>query len=346
MLKTTVITVDDPAWEEVISQCRVYDFYHTRSYHLLETLETELEAVLFVCEEGADFVAMPIVIRSIPGTPYFDCTSVYGYVGPVSNQAFETMAASLQRYFVASIRDYFASKQIIATFSRLHPLVDTRSFFNDFGSIIDLNKTVAIDTQLTPEEQWRNFRKSNKSEINQLRKKKGYTVKTLTSEEELVEFVSIYNKTMQRVNAGDYYYFDLAYFKTMLRSSDFDAKILLAMKDETIAAGAVFTMTGQFMQYHLAGTSEPYMFDTPMKLILDEARLLANSLSLDFLHLGGGVGGSDEDSLFRFKSGFSKHYFQFSTWQYIVNTEVYKELVASNGVFESTYFPLYRAPKN
>lgn len=97
------------------------------------------------------------------------------------------------------------------------------------------------------------------------------------------------------------------------------------------------------MQYHLAGTAQGFITHTPMKLILDEARLLGNKLNLDFLHLGGGVGGSDEDSLFRFKSGFSKLRCQYQIWQLIIDNEKYDELVAiKNTDKNSEFFPLYR----
>ena len=80
-----------------------------------------------------------------------------------------------------------------------------------------------------------------------------------------------------------------------------------------------------------------------MKLILDEARLLGNKTSASDLHLGGGVGGSDEDSLFTFKSAFSKNFKQFSVWKYIHNTAVYNELAGKLELTSSQFFPLYRA---
>lgn len=346
MHKTTVISLDNKAWDKVVSQCVAYDFYHTRSYNAMESKEGKDVALLFVCHEADHYIAMPLLIRNIPGSTFKDCTSVYGYVGPISNLDTALIKESLRDYFQTSLEEFFRKENIIAAFSRLHPLIASDAIFNNFGSIRALNKTVAIDMSLTVEEQWKEFRKSNKSEINQLRKKKGYTVKEVETEEELTIFVGIYNETMQRVNAGEYYYFELDYFKQLLHSPDYDATILIALKEGEIAAGAVFTVTHTFMQYHLAGTAAPYIYDTPMKLILDEARLKAKSLQLEFLHLGGGVGGSDEDSLFRFKSGFSKRFFQFCTWQYIANPEAYEDLVSSNGVTESNFFPLYRAPKN
>lgn len=346
MSKTLILDVHDDKWDAVISQCKAYDFYHTRSYHRLETDRNYDNAVLFVSFLEHVFIAMPLVIRKINGTPYFDCTSVYGYAGPVSNVVVGDISETMMQNFQVELLAYFKKENIVAAFSRLHPLIETQVVFNNFGMIRDINKTIAININLSPEEQRKQYRKSNKSEINQLRKKKGYTVKKAETHEEIIAFVNIYNETMERVNADDYYFFEANYFRKILDNPNYKATLLLALKEDTVTAGAIFTITNKFMQYHLAGTASPYIYDTPMKLILDEARLLANTLQLDFLHLGGGVGGNDNDSLFKFKTGFSKLCFQFSTWQYIVQPETYNELVSKNGVVESDYFPLYRAPKN
>lgn len=40
---------------------------------------------LFVVEKGGQFVALPLIRRSISGTAFCDCTSAYGYVGPITN---------------------------------------------------------------------------------------------------------------------------------------------------------------------------------------------------------------------------------------------------------------------
>jgi len=345
MSKTLIIDVHDDKWDAVISQCKAYDFYHTRSYHTLEVERDGDEAVLFVSFLEHVFIAIPLIIREIEGTHYFDCTSVYGYAGPVSNEEVCDISEALMERFRIDLLEYFRKENIVSAFSRLHPLIETQVVFNDFGIIRDVNKTIAININLTPEEQRKQYRKSNKSEINQLRKKKGYTIKKAETDEEITAFVTIYNETMERVNADNYYFFEANYFRKILDNPNYEAVLLLALKNDTITAGAIFTITNKLMQYHLAGTATPFINDTPMKLILDEARLLANSLQLNFLHLGGGVGGNDNDSLFKFKAGFSKMYFQFSTWQYIVNPEKYNELVIKNGVLESEYFPLYRAPK-
>ncbi|NND64076.1 MAG: GNAT family N-acetyltransferase [Flavobacteriaceae bacterium] len=345
MSRVLEIDIDNPSWNEYVNKSEKFDFYHTASYHVLETTSNNFRPLLFIVEQGGNFIGLPLVIREIDGSSYFDCTSTYGYVGALSNLSFSEIPETLISSFQQELDAFFKRENVVAAFSRLHPLIASEKVFQEYGAIREVNKTVAIDLAKTPEEQRQQYRKSNKSEINQLRKKKGYSVIEATSEDQLKVFVEIYKETMNRVEASQYYYFDEAYFRSILTAPDYDTKLLLAMKEGEITAGAIFTIANGFMQYHLAGTKEDYVYDTPMKLILDEARLIANELGLELLHLGGGVGGSDEDSLFRFKSGFSKDFFQFKTWQYIASKTKYDELAAQNGVENSDYFPIYRAPK-
>src|SRR5690606_14882609 len=247
---------------------------------------------------------------------------------------------NLKAFFKTNFIEFCKSENIVSVFSRLHPLIEQTNIIENLGEIVNLNKTVAIDLTKSAEEQRKEYRKSLKSELNQLRRKE-IVVREANTKEEIDAFIAIYYETMDRVEATANYYFSKEYFYEFLNNQDFDAKLLIAVKDNKVIAGAIFTLTDKIMQYHLAGTTEEYIRETPMKLILDEARLLGNQTTAISLHLGGGVGGSDEDSLFRFKSGFSKDFKQFSVWKYIVNQAVYDEL--SKGKEVSGFFPLYRS---
>lgn len=345
MITTQILGIENKEWDDFISKSHVYDFHHTRSYHILETKNSKNTSVLFVVGDDINFIAIPLIFRPIEGTEYCDCTSVYGYCGPISSLDFKRVSKKLNTSFSIELKAFLIMRKCVSAFSRLHPLLDSAVALTSLGSIREVNKTIAMDIGVPLDEQRKQYRKSNKSEINQLKKKKGYVVHKAVTDDEIKEFVSVYTENMKRVNATPYYFFDFDYFKNILTSPDYNAELLVAYQGEVMTAGAIFTTSNKIMQYHLAGTREAFVRDTPMKLILDEARLLANELSLDYLHMGGGVGGSDEDSLFRFKSGFSKMFFQFSTWQYIVNETVYNELAQENGVDKSDFFPLYRAPK-
>lgn len=324
-------------WSEIIKQADVYDFHHTAYFH---KIDTEFPSKLLYFSDAENFIALPIVIRPIEGTEYFDITSVYGYAGPVYRFDKDYEEKELVAFFQSIFPIFCKEQNIVSVFSRLHPLIEQKNILSELGDIVDLNKTVSIDLTLSADEQRKVFRKSLKSELNQLRRKE-IMVKEAVNLEEIDQFIAIYYETMDRVNATPNYYFSKEYFYEFLNNTDFNSKLLIAVKDNKVIAGAIFTLTDKIMQYHLAGTTEDFIKETPMKLILDEARLLGNETSAESLHLGGGVGGSDEDSLFRFKSGFSKDFKQFSVWKYIVNQKVYDDL--SETKEKSNFFPLYRS---
>lgn len=332
-----IIENNSPKWTEIIKQASVYDFHHTAYFHKIDT--TDPSKLLFFSDKE-NFIALPVVIRPIENTDFFDITSVYGYAGPIYWFNKDYQQENLLNFFKLEFINFCKNHNIVSVFSRLHPLIEQKDIIEGLGEIVDLNKTISVDLTLSADEQRKEYRKSLKSELNQIRRKDIY-VKEADAQNEIDQFIAIYYETMDRVNATSNYYFSKEYFYDFLDNADFKSKLLIAVKDEKVIAGAIFTLTDKIMQYHLAGTTEEFIRETPMKLILDEARLLGNQTTAKSLHLGGGVGGSDEDSLFRFKSGFSKDFKQFSVWKYIVNPEVYNQL--SKEKAQTPYFPLYRS---
>lgn len=334
-------------WRKHLLEFSEVDFYHTYNYHELACVRNEGYPVLLLMEQKGYKVIFPLLLRSLENlensfSKFYDATSVYGYGGPLISV--KNFPLEILQKFQEELKEYLIKKKVIAAFSRLHPLLNQKDLLEGIGEIQDLNKTVAIDLTIPADKQRAKYRKSNKSEINQLRKR-GYSIKTADSQSEIEAFVSIYRETMNRVNAQAYYYFDSAYFHQFLASTDFKPVLLLAYKDGEILAGAIFTITNHIMQYHLAGTTEKAIQDAPMKLIIDEARLLGNSLNLSTLHLGGGVGGKDDDPLFRFKSGFSDKFLTYSIWKYIADQKKYDELIALESKkrkLKENYFPAYR----
>ena len=333
----------DAKWSDIIARSKQYDFFHTRCYH---QLDKGGQPLLFAACSGAAFLALPLIVRTIPGTNLKDCTSAYGYCGPVSNVDFRDLPEEMFAHFRRELDQLFKKEKIITAFSRLHPIIMGDHLFSNFGTIRHVNKTVAIDLRLPGTEQTRRYRKSNKSEINRMRKEKKYLIKEAKSDDEIMSFVAIYHETMRRVNASAHYYFGYDYFYSLLNNSCFIAKLILATKDDRIIAGAIFTIAGNIMQYHLAGTADEYIRDAPMKLIIDEARLMGTRYGLEYLHLGGSAGDNDNDSLFLFKSGFSDIRFRSRVWQYIADEEKYQDLnklFKGNSASPSNYFPFYRS---
>lgn len=344
MKRFKIIKVDDPKWSELIFSSNQYDFYHTCAYSSLE-LSNKNEPLLCVAYWDKEFIALPIVVRKIEGTDFFDCTSVYGYCGPVSSLSQEDISSEYINYFQSQLLSFFKERKIVSAFSRLHPIMDQSIYFSDFGTVKDVNNTVAINLRLTPEEQAKQYRKSHKYEIKQLYRW-GFKVTEAVEKTEIDLFIQLYIEAMKSKNADPYYYFPKEYFYLLLNNSCFRSKLLLIKYENKIAAGAIFTLTKDFMQYHLAVSNQRYRKYAPMKLLLDAARFIGIENNIKYLHLGGGINGKSDDSLFRFKAGFSEIRFMFKVWQLIVDEYHYHYLIdrfGNNVQNQITYFPAYRA---
>ncbi len=341
MYKFEILEVNDDRWSEIISKSYVYDFHHTQCFHKIE--KNNDSALLCVSFFGDDFIAFPILVREIPNTDYFDCTSVYGYGGPISSCSFDVISDNQIIYFQNEMIAFFKKRRIISVFSRLHPLIQSEKIFSGFGNVIKLNEIVAIDLSLSLPDQRVQYRKSNKHGVNKLRRI-GFSVVEAVGDNEIDVFLQIYKETMERVDASDNYFFNYEYFYNFLNNTCFKNKLLLVKKGDEIVAGGIFTFANNIMQYHLSGTKQEYLREAPMQLLLDEARLIGTELGFNFLNLGGGLGGSDDDSLFGFKAGFSKLRFQYCVWQFISDEKKYDELVIeNNSPGDNSFFPLYRS---
>jgi sugar O-acyltransferase (sialic acid O-acetyltransferase NeuD family) len=348
LMQTTsfsIIESNDPIWKQVVSKCVKYDFYHTQAYHNLES-DPENRSLLLVAYFNDALIAFPIIIRPIENTDYFDCTSVYGYAGAISNKKIKDLSQDHIDYFQKEVWQFFKNNKIVSAFSRLHPLIKNKKIFNNFGELIDLNNIVVIDLKNEEDTQKAYYRKSTSYDIKQLQKK-GFVVTEAKTNEEIEAFISIYKQTMLRVNAREYYFFDEAYFKKTLSSEDYNSKLLIAKSNGVVCAGALFIVTNKIMQYHLAGTLNEFIKVSPMKLIIDEARKIGTSIQLDYLFLGGGQTKDENDTLYKFKSGFSNLNNRFQTWNLIVDINTYNKLVTEKNInTDSDYFPLYRATEN
>jgi hypothetical protein len=336
----TIEIADKEKWEKIVKSCVFYDIYHTYFYH---SLESSFPSVLFVSEFDNEMIAFPFKVRNIEDTGYFDLTSVYGYCGPIANKNFKELSKEHFAFFHEEFSRFCNKNYIVSIFSRLHPLCDYSTFFTDFGEVAGINKTVVIDLVQSSESQIKQYRKSTKYEIKYLRER-NFTIIETKNPADIDNFIEMYYKTMEKVRAFDRYYYDRDYFHGFLNNEDYEIILLMAEQNGKFAAGAIFTVVGNVMQYHLATTAENSIKDAPMKLILDEARIIAMKKNLHFLHLGGGFAGRDDDNLYLFKSGFSKNRLQFSVWKHITNTEQYNKLVAYMNIWRTVnnFFPLYR----
>ena len=298
------------------------------------------QPVLLKFTHNEKVILLPLIKRKINNSEYCDFTSVYGYAGPMVN--FNCCEDELITLYQKLLLKYFKEQKTVSVFSRFHPLLDQKNILNGFGEIINLSNTVSIDLTLPLNEQRKQFRKGVKSDLSKLRKRK-LIVEEVAPIENIDAFISIYNENMDRVGATDNYYFSKVYYENLFGSKSVDARLFFVFEKGIPISASIFVFTKKIIQYHLSGTRTNHLQNSPVRLLLDHVRELGTNLGFEYLHLGGGVGAS-EDALFNFKAGFSKVRHDFSVWKFIVDIDKYSDLVESSGInFESDFFPLYRA---
>jgi hypothetical protein len=341
ILSYTMLSIQEKnSWNYYVKNAHEYDFYHTWDYH---SLEKNGKPFLIVFLYGEDFIAIPLIKRSIEGSPYFDCTSAYGYTGPISTLPFEQLDEDVICKFNQAFVSFLKKEMIVTVFSRFHPLLNQNHVFEPLGGMHLNGKTIAIDLKPTLESIRLKYRKSVRQKINQLRRKE-YRVHKAKTKEQIRAFAKIYNDSMLKLEASSFYFFDESYFSKFLSFENFDSEILLCSYEGEITSGILITYSNTIMQVHLAATDCRFLNESPMKLLFDEATAMGKEKGMEYLHLGSGVGGQ-EDSLFQFKSCFSDTFFNFMTWRYVVDASAYNMLVEEKGQsrpLQSQLFPLYR----
>ncbi len=349
------LRADDPEWRAVLSRLS-HDFYHLPAYSLLEGETNQAEPGAFWAREADREFFIPYLRRRcdvlFPGNSVAadvcDVISPYGYPGlllsDAARQSPDFAQGAMQR-----LSETLREQGVCSAFFRMNPFfsIGLSELFPEkfFGAA---SETVAMD--LTPDADgiWKNIRDGHQWTIRKC-KRLGFEARMVPLHEHIDSFLEVYRETMDRVHARDSYYFGREYFVKLAELRDSVHCCFVELGSE-LAAACVFLECDGLFQAHLGGTKSSFLSKSPFHLALLHAAEWAKSRGNRYLHLGGGVGGSD-DRLLSFKRGFSSLTFPFFTLRLITDEEKYRALTALSAQaanlpleaqLQSDYFPAYR----
>ena len=236
---------------------------------------------------------------------------------------------------------------IVDNFVRYHPVLSNAIPMKQTSTVTDLGKTVAFDLS-SPDVIWENIISKNRNMIRKA-EKNGIEIRHGKSMELLAEFKRIYNATMEKDHAEEYYFFDDAFYESIHKDLYDNYEMFYAVLNGEIIAMSIMIYGNKQMHYHLSDSMIEYRNLAPSNLLLYKAALWGCEHGLKTFHLGGGVG-SEEDNLYKFKAAFNRNSdYQFSIGKEVFDQKKYDEMVKirreSDSSFNesSHYFPLYRA---
>ncbi len=353
-MKIAILDVESTLWSAMLSQLP-HDVYHLPDYVVLDAQRTQTFPEAFLLQEDDKIFFAPYLLRSCVditdslATEVYDVISPYGYSGILMSKAAlknpEFPDFALQQ-FLRTLQE----RNVCSAFLRLHPILSEKftKVFQSFP-LSENGETVSIDLTLDEDKIWAQTRRGHQSTINKCMRL-GLIARTVPIAEYLAEFIAIYEETMNRVKAEDGYYFSRDYFEGLLKLEDKVHLGIVEFENEIVSACLFFESCG-IVQAHLGGTKTEFLKHSPFNLLLHYMRLWAKARGNQYLHIGGGVGGK-QDNLYTFKSGFSKQRHEFFTLRSIVDPQRYQVLMqcrakALNKSVEdlqrSQFFPAYRA---
>lgn len=348
-IKTKYITTEDPQWNSFLRQCP-HDFYHLPEYTKLAAKHEGGEGGAFLVHDTVNALLLPLILRPIPedlGAPaaWSDAFSPYGYSCPL---LINSTGADVLPNLISALLEAARYQQIVSIFVRLHPLLGIPAKeWAHMGEIVDHGNIIYIDLSPGYDFIFSEMRKNHRIDITKLRKL-GYRIE-INAWQYFDDFVNIYRQSMQRKAAGNYYFFSKDYFEELrIGNIRHNVKFVsILAPDQTLACGGIVGAGGDIVTYHLGATSADHLKHAPSKLFFDEIIQWACQNGYQYALLGGGLGASN-DSLYHFKTGFSKLTAPFHSLRTIVDKEKYNALIGRWQKLQapltednSTYFPPY-----
>ncbi len=344
-----VITIDKSIeWDKVIEDFPQKDAYYYAGYQKAFMLNGDGSPMLFHYNDGTTRAINVVMKRDIhtskkfksmvEANTFFDITTPYGYGGFIVDG---DNYAGVNKVYT----NYCFKNNIISEFVRFHPVLNNRQGLDTMYDITNLGPTITMDIS-SREQIWNNILSKHKNVIRKAIREQ-VTIHNGNTKELYDKFIKMYNKTMDRNKAEDYYYFGQSFYDSIREDFGDNSTLFYAKYNNEIIAMAIILFADTGMHYHLSAYDIAYRNKAATNLLLYEASCWGSKRGYKTFHLGGGVG-SKEDNLYTFKKSFNKNSNTvFSIGRKIFDKEKYDYLVSlrkQGGDFDggSSFFPLYR----
>jgi hypothetical protein len=300
------------------------DIYYLADYvNLYKNKVCEPKCFIYKSKDNIFFY--PFIKRSILKTKYYDLITPYGYGGAImkNNDSEFTLSA------LKNLTNYINENNIISEQIKFHPLLKNYEIYKKTNShkIYMACNTVTIDCANEINFMWSKiYKKSNKEKIKKIQNKKA-KIFFSNNKSSIIKFREIYNNNLKNINAKKKYYFELEYYYSFLNNLNNNFFIAHLEIENEILASQLVIYDKNYGHTHLQGTSIKGKKLGVTNLLKHEVIMKAKEMKLKYLHFGGGRTDDENDSLLKFKKGFSNTLSEFFIAEKIYNNNIYNDLI-------------------
>jgi hypothetical protein len=255
------------------------------------------------CRMESGGVLYPVIARPFTQEPWAapdlkgcDLTTAYAYGGPFAWNVSEAEAARFWERFDAWAKDIGA----VTSFARLSLFPETLLPFN--GTTADRGPNVIRKLDLSDEALWANYDGKVRKNVQKARRE-GVTVISDFKGERLDDFLKVYESTMDRHDANDYYYFPRALFEKLMAELPGRFVFMHALANGKVVSSDLALLSERNAYYWLGGSLAESFALRPNDLLKHEMFLQCRALGKRCVVLGGGY--KPDDGLIRYKRAFA-----------------------------------------
>jgi hypothetical protein len=322
------------------------------------------EPFLAVYGDRDSYILQPFVRRPLSGLSFLsgvpdastfsDLANPYGYGGPLSNETDADRAYSLYTKFRSAFTTWCEEEDIASEFVCLHPLMADRQreIIRDILAPTYEKDVVYIDLAGDAEMILRGLSRGHRSSVAKARRSGVCVERVEMTDANLSTFAEIYFATMRRRNAAERWFVPDNYFTYYVRHlGSVRASLFFARVENTVEVAYLLIHEYSTAYYHFGGTRGLFPEARVNNLLMYATAVWAQRNGYKRYYLGGGVTSNPDDTLLRFKAGFSTKRAPLYTYFSVRNRVVYDRLCERKRAYERTtagvestsdFVPLYR----
>lgn len=324
-MQQLIPATDCGTWRSLLAPLGQVDATCLPEYHLAYSLRIkDSSPFLWHYSEGGHHLVYPFLLTPVMiggrDTGYSDISGIYGYTGPLATSSDPAFLDGAWKAFDAFTKE----KKVIAEFIRFSPFNQNQNICHP-GTTVEANRILAASHLPGSEDAL--LEKLGSKTRNMLRKahKAGLTARELALPEHLSTFRQLYDETMGRNRAPEFFWYDDAYYAHLLKLRE-GLRLFGVFAGDRMVAAAMAVAHGQSGLYHLGAS------------LTDYARLGAGNLSLfamsmglmqsgvAFINMTGGRTTAGNDPLLLFKKSNATGTATFYIGKRIVDSAAYRSV--------------------
>lgn len=321
----------------------------------LEVVAGGARPLCAVFEAADGDVALPFLLRTVPGTDEVDVTSPYGYGGPfvrpAAHRGAPTDEAALTDSFWRAWSSWCSDSGVVTEVLRFS--LDAGTVVQRYpGERVERAVNYVRRLDLTPDALWQDVDRKVRKGVARARRD-GLTVEIDHQGHRLDEFLTLYTGTMDRRGAADGYYFDRTFFERLLEGLPGSTTFVHVLHDGDVVSTELLLHSPTTAWSFLGGTEASAFPHRPNDLLKVEAALHLRERGITSFVLGGGA--RPGDGIERYKRALAPTgAVPFATGQRVHDPRAHEALCRASSVPEAEvregarhrgHFPAYRAPR-